>query len=111
MRLNSAFKREHRAKNVADRSEVVVGDPASEAQQLIVEDRRGIDHAKTFFVVTDGLRSCSSDDDAGDALLAKRNEDASAHDGRGIRGDTVGEDHVERNRESYVAELGHWMEG
>ena len=47
------------------------------------------------------------DDDARHALLAERDEDASAHDWRGIRGDTVGEDHVQRHGQGDVAEFGH----
>ena len=47
------------------------------------------------------------DDDACSALLAKRDKDASADDGRGVRGDAVGEDHVQRDRDSDVAEFGH----
>ena len=47
------------------------------------------------------------DDDAGHALLAERNQHAASNDGRGFRGDTVGEDHVERHGNGDVAEFGH----
>ena len=51
------------------------------------------------------------DDDARHALLAERDQHASADDGRDVRGDTVGEDHVERHGDGDVAEFGHWLEG
>ncbi len=47
------------------------------------------------------------DDDARHAPLAKRHQHAPAYDGRGIRGNMVGEDHVERHGHGNVTEFGH----
>jgi hypothetical protein len=47
------------------------------------------------------------DDDAGYALLAEWDEDASADHWRRIRENTVGEDHVQRNGNGDVTEFGH----
>jgi hypothetical protein len=47
------------------------------------------------------------DDDPGHALLAEWNQHAAADYGRGIRGDKVGEDQVEGDGHSDVAERGH----
>ena len=47
--LEFGAQRKHGAEDFADRGEIVVGDPAAEAQQLIVENRRGIEHADEYF--------------------------------------------------------------
>ena len=60
-----------------------------------------------FLVVTEGLRSCSSSDDAGHPLLAERHEYAPADYRRASAGDTVGKRHVQRHSQCYVAEFGH----
>ncbi len=46
-------------------------------------------------------------DDSSSALLAKGNENAAADHRRGVRGDAVGEDHVQRHRHGDVAKFGH----
>jgi hypothetical protein len=51
------------------------------------------------------------DDDTHHALLAKRDEDSSSdHRCCAVR-DVVGKRHVQGHRKSYVAELGHRLEG
>jgi hypothetical protein len=45
--------------------------------------------------------------DACQTLLAEGHEHSTADHGRGLGGDTIGEDHIERHGQSYVAELGH----
>jgi hypothetical protein len=50
-------------------------------------------------------------DDARHALLAKWDQHAASSDGRGVRRDTVGEDHVERNGDGDIAEFGHGFRG
>ena len=100
-------QRQHGAEDFADRSQVVVGDPAAEAQQVIVEDWRGVEHAENIFCGDRRLAVVQFDDDARHALLAERDQDASADNGRGIRRDTVGERHVQRHGQGNVAEFGH----
>ena len=101
------IERQHGAEYFAERGEIVVRDPAAEAQQLIVEHRRGVEHAEDGFSRDRGLAIVQFNDDAGHALLAKGHEHASADHGSGIGGDTVGENHVERHGQGNVAELGH----
>ncbi len=47
------------------------------------------------------------DDDASHALLAKWDQHAAANYRGGIRGNTVGEDHVQRHGDCNVTEFGH----
>jgi hypothetical protein len=47
-----------------------------------------------------------ADYDAGEFFVAKRDQNARAH-GRLRFAHRIGEDAVERNRQSYIAELGH----
>ncbi len=100
-------QRQHGAENFADRREVVVGDPAAETQQLLIEHRRDIEHAEDGFRFDRWLAVVQFDHDAGHALLAEGHEHASADDGSGLGGHTVGEDHVERHGQGDVAEFGH----
>ena len=101
----------HGAEDFADRGEIVVGDPAAQAQELLVENGRGSSTLRRCLGDDRRLAVVKFDDDAGHALLAKWDQDASADYGRGARGDTVGEDHVERYREGDVAEFGHQVVG
>ena len=110
-RLNSALSGSMVRKTSPMRSEIVVGDPAAEAQQLLIEHRRGVEHAEDILGGDRRLAVVQFDDDARHALLAKRHQHAPAHDRRGIRRDTVGEDHVQRHGQGNVAEFGHWLEG
>ena len=109
--LELGAQRQHGAKHFSERGEIVVGDPAAETKELFVEDRRGVEYAENVFDGDGWLAVVQFDDDARHALLAEWDQHASAHDGRGVRGDTVGEDHVERDGDGDVAEFGHWLEG
>ncbi|HMA19258.1 MAG TPA: hypothetical protein VKO87_00575, partial [Gemmatimonadaceae bacterium] len=42
-------KREHGAEYLANGSEIIIGDPTAEAEELLVEDRGGIDDAEDIF--------------------------------------------------------------
>ena len=110
-RLNSAFSGSMVRKTSPIGRKIVVGDPAAEVQQLLVEHRGGIEHAEDVFRGDGGFAVVQFDDDARHALLAERHEHASADDWRGVRGDTVGEDHVQRHGQGDVAEFGHWIRG
>ena len=97
----------HGAEDFADRSEIVVGDPTAEAQQCVVEHRGRVEDADHIFRGDRWLAVVEFGDDARHALLAERDEDASAHDRRAFRSYTVGKHHVERHGQGYVTEFGH----
>ena len=98
---------EHGAEHIPERGEIVVGDPAAEMQQLIVENWNGIQDGQNIFRDDRRFAVVCFDDDARHALLAKWDQHAAADNGRGVGGDTVGEDHVERDGDGDVAEFGH----
>jgi hypothetical protein len=102
-------KRQHGAVNFADRGEVVVGNPAPESQQLIVKDWCRIDCAQNALGGDLRFAVMRFNHDAHEALLPERNQHASADDRCDIRGHTVGEDHVQRDRQGNVAKFGHWL--
>src|SRR5207302_10585460 len=72
------------------------------------QDRLWVEHADDIFSCDLRLAVVQFDDDARHALLAKRHQHASAHDGCGVCRNTVGEDHVQGDGNGYVAEFGHW---
>ena len=61
----------------------------------------------TFLVLTFGLSIVQRGDDPRHALLAEGHEHASTHDRLHPLGNSVGEDDVQRHRQSYVAEFRH----
>src|SRR5581483_12317891 len=79
--LEFGRERKHGAKDFSDRREVVVGDPAAEAEKMIVENRGGIDDGEEVLGLHFRLAIVQLDEDAHQALLAERDEDASADDG------------------------------
>src|SRR5579872_104046 len=100
-------QREHGAENFTERGQIVVGDPAGEAKELIVEDGRGIENTVDGFGCYRGLAIVELDYDACHATLAEGDEYTRADCGSCVRRDTVGEDRVEWDGEGYVAEFGH----
>ena len=106
--LEFSHQRQHGAADFAKRRKIVVGDPASEANKQFIQDRLWVEHTDDVFGCDCWLAVVQFDDDARHALLAKRHQHASAHDGRGVCRDTVGEDHVQGDWKGYVAEFGHW---
>ena len=62
--LELGKQRQHRAEDFAEGSEIVVGDPPAEAQQLLVEYGGGIDHAEDGFGFERGFAVVHFDDDA-----------------------------------------------
>ena len=100
-------ERKHGAENFSDRSEIVIGNPAAEFEQLQVEHGHSVEHGKNILCGDGRLPVVQFDDDAGQALLAEWDQHAAADDGRGIRANTVGEDHVERDGHGDVTEFGH----
>ena len=80
-------QREHGPEDFAERGEIVVGDPAAELQQLLIEDGRGIEDGKNIFRGNGRLAVVQFHDDAGYALLAEWDEDAPADHWRRIRGE------------------------
>ncbi len=109
--LELRAERKHGAEHFSDGGEVVVGNPTSQTQELIIEDRSSVENAQNILSSDRRLAVVKVNDDASEALLAERNEDASADDWRSFCGDTVSEDHVERHGQGYVAKFGHRLEG
>src|SRR6266850_4468830 len=85
-------QREHGSEDFADGSQIVVGDPATEAQQLLIEHRRRIQHAENGLSLDRRLAIMYVDDDARHALLPKRYQHTPADDWRGVRRNTVSKD-------------------
>ena len=102
---------EHGAEDFADGREIVVGDPAAEAEQAIIENGRWIDDAEDILGGDARLAIVKIDYDAHAALLPEGNENATTDDRCHFRGDAVGECHVQRHGKSDVAEVRHRMEG
>jgi len=101
------IQRQHRPKNFTERRKIIVGDPAAETQQLLVENRCGIEHAQNWLDRDRWLTVMQLHDDPSQALLTKRHEHPSAHHGRSVVHDMVGKNHVQRHRQSNVAILRH----
>ena len=100
-------QREHGAEYFAERGEIVVGNPATEMQQLVIEHGGCVEDGQNSLGGDGRFAVVQFDDDAHHALLAKWDEHASADDRRGVRGDAVGEDHVQRHGDGDVTEFGH----
>lgn len=105
--LEFGAKGKHRAEDFAEGRQIVVGDPAAEAEEESVQNRGWIEDVDYIFRGDIRFAVVEFDDDARQALLAEGDEDASADDWHEGLGDTVGEDHVQRHRQGYVAEFGH----
>jgi hypothetical protein len=100
-------ERKHRAQDFADGGKIVVGNPATEAQQAIVKDGSGVDHVENILGGDLWFAIVEVDDDAHHPLLAKGDKDASSDYRRCAVRDTIGERHIERHRDGDVAEFGH----
>ncbi len=100
-------QRQHGPEHFADRSEVVVGNPLAQAYQLGIEHRRRIEHADDILGLNFRLLIMQRCDDSRHALLPERHKHASADHRLHPLGNSVGEDDVERHRQSYVAEFRH----
>ena len=85
-RLNSAVKRQHGAENFADRSEIVVGDPTAQLQQLLIENGRGVERGEDVFCRDGRFAIVKFYDDARHALLAKWDQHAAATTGAASQG-------------------------
>jgi hypothetical protein len=101
------IQRQHGAEDFAERSEIVVGNPAAETQQLFVEHRSYVERTLDSFCGDRWFAVVQFNHNAGHTLLAKGHEHAATDDWHGFGGDTVGEHHVERHGQSNVAEFGH----
>src|ERR1039458_51272 len=104
-------QRQHGAKSFAERSEIVVGNPAPGAQKLLIEHWSDVEHTQDDLSCDRWFAVVQFNHDAGKALLAERHEHAAADHGSGLGRDTVGEDHVERHGQGNVAVLGHYFQG
>jgi hypothetical protein len=100
-------QRQHGADNFADGSKIIVGNPLAQPDQRLVKHGRGIEHADYVFGLNFGLVIVQSGDDSRHALLAEGHEHASTHNRLHPIGHNVGEDEIERHRQSYVAEFRH----
>jgi hypothetical protein len=100
-------ERKHRAQDFADGVKIVVGNPATEAQQAIVKDGSGVDHVENILGGDLWFAIVEVDDDAHHPLLAKGDKDPSSDYRRCAVRDTIGERHIERHRDGDVAEFGH----
>jgi hypothetical protein len=104
-------ERKHGAENFADWSQVVVGDPAAEAQEEIVEDGSRVDNAENILGGDLWFAVVEIDHDAHHPLLAKGDEDTSSNYRDRSGRDTIGKRHIEGHGDGNVAEVGHWLEG
>jgi hypothetical protein len=105
--LEFCAQRKHGAEHFPQRREIVIGDPAAKAKQEIVKHRGKIENVGDILRGDVRLAIVQFRDNARHALLAEGDEHASANDGKEVPGNTVGEDHVQRDRQGYVAEFGH----
>ena len=100
-------QRQHGAENFTNGSEIVVGNPLAQADQLLIEHRRGIKHADDLLGFNFRLVIMQRGDDPRHALLPEGHEHASADDRLHPLGNSVREDDVKRNGQSDVTEFGH----
>ena len=73
-------QRQHGAKHFAEWREIVVGNPFPQSHKLFIEHGRGVETLSTFFALHLGRAVMQRSDHARHALLAKRNQHASADD-------------------------------
>src|SRR5229473_8656290 len=82
--LELSAQREHGSEDIADGGEIIIGDPATEAQQLLIEHWRKIQHAEEGLGLNRRLAIMYLDDNARHALLTKRHQHTPANDWRGV---------------------------
>src|SRR5215470_14393682 len=95
----------HGAEYFSKRREIVVGNPLAEPHELHVEHRPRIEDADDVLGLDTGLAVVQIDDDAAHALLTEGHEHTSAYGWLHPIGHVIGEGHVERHGQGYVAEL------
>src|SRR5579862_357701 len=96
-------ERQHRSENFADWSEIVVSNPTSKTQELLIKNRSCIKNVEDRFCLDRRFAFVQLDDNATQALLAERHKHASAHDWSQFRRHAVSKYHVERHGESNIA--------
>src|SRR5579863_3816714 len=82
---------QHGAEHFSERSKVVVRNPASQAEQAIIQHRRSIEYVAQLLGRNRRLAIVQFHDDPRHALLAEWNQNASAHDWHTLRRNAVSE--------------------
>src|SRR5215467_7890436 len=100
----SYFGREwkHAAKDLAERSEIILRDPLAKVHQALVQYRLGVEHLQKLFSFNGRLAVMQSGHHAGLALVAERNQHSPTH-WRRHTGQSVREHHVQWDGQSHVA--------
>ena len=110
--LKFSVQGQHGTKHFAYGRQVIAGDPLAQSNQLLIEYGRAIEHAdeilgRNFLAVNSGLAAMQVRDNPRHAPLAEGHEHASADYRQHPIGNAVGEDGVQRDWKSYIAELRH----
>src|SRR5947209_20223320 len=95
--LELGCQRQHCTEDLADRSEIIIGDPAAQTQEFIIQRWRGIERRQDIFGGYCRLAIVEVYDNARHTLLSEWNKDASAdHRDNAVR-NAVRERHIQRH--------------
>lgn len=99
-----AGERSHGAEDFAEGGAVVIGNPAAEGQELLLEHGFGVEEAENLLGGDVGGRVVGVDDDAGEFARSEGDDDSAAGlDAVAQRfGQTVGEGAVQRDGQAHV---------
>src|SRR5579872_733160 len=100
-------QREHGAKHFTRRREVIICNPFSQLQKLLIKHWRGVEHAENILRLNFWCAIVQRNDHARHALLAKRHQNAPTNHWLHPFRDAVGEGNIERHRKRYVTKFWH----
>ena len=100
-------QRQHGAEHFAERRQVIIRDPFTQAHELLIEDGSGVENVEDAFGFYRRLAIMYLDDDARHPLLPERYQHSSAHHRLKAIRDVIGKGGIQRHRECDVAEFRH----
>ena len=106
MAADFAVERQHGAEDFPEGREIVLRDPLAEFEELRVKDGLGVEDREQRFRFDGRGLIVQAQDDAGELLIAKRNQHPRADDGNAFT-DCIGEGAIERDRYGDITKSGH----
>src|ERR1041385_1583151 len=104
--LDLRRQRQHAPKHIADRCEIILRDPLPQLHEPFIQHRLRIQHLEHSLGLHGRGAIMQRRHHAGNTLIAKWNKHTPTHYWL-VLGNLVGECHVQRDRQCYVAKSGH----